>query len=61
MFPGLPYGTYTVCADNNSASTPRRYPTTGNGVTQTNFLRSGVATPVNLPVPTSGTPGAPCP
>jgi Tfp pilus assembly protein PilV len=61
VFPGLPYGTYTVCADNNSASTPRRYPTTGNGVTQTNFLRSGVATPVNLPVPTTGTGGSLCP
>jgi Tfp pilus assembly protein PilV len=60
LFPGLPYGTYTVCGDNNNSTNPRRYPSSGNGVTVTNFLKTGVATPVDLPVPTTGL-GTLCP
>jgi Tfp pilus assembly protein PilV len=57
-FPGLPYGSYSVCGDdNNGPSNSRRFivPTTVN-----NFYRAGT-TPVDVPVPTTGLKGAPCP
>jgi Tfp pilus assembly protein PilV len=55
-FPGLPYGSYTVCADNGLAGVNARKVS----LPATNFLRAGAPTPYNLPVPTSGNSGL-CP
>jgi Tfp pilus assembly protein PilV len=56
-FPGLPYGSYTVCGDdNNGASNSRKY----GPVAVNNYYRAGTA-PVDVPVPTTGAKGAPCP
>jgi Tfp pilus assembly protein PilV len=56
-FPGLPYGSYSICADNGLAGTSGHKVV----VAANNFLRTGVA-PVNVVVPTatSGTLGL-CP
>lgn len=59
-FPGLPYGSYTLCADNGlSGTSARKVSLAGN-----NFQRAGavtvgtVTTPYNLAVPTTGNQGS---
>jgi Tfp pilus assembly protein PilV len=55
-FPGLPYGSYSVCADNGLAGLSARKVV----VAANNIVRAGLTPPANLVVPTSGTSGL-CP
>jgi Tfp pilus assembly protein PilV len=61
-FPGFPYGSYSVCADDGGTGSNARKVT----VAANNFLAAGtltvgaVTTPYNIPVPTSGAKGPPC-
>ena len=54
-FPGLPYGSYSVCADNGGGASSRKFTVSPAN----NFLRAGTAL-INVPVPTSGATGAQC-
>ena len=54
-FPGLPYGSYSVCADNGGGASSRKFTVSPAN----NFLRGGTAL-INVPVPTSGATGAQC-
>ncbi len=56
-FPGLPYGTYSVCGDDNGGASNSRKFTVATAVG--NYFRAGTA-PVDVPVPTAGAKGAPC-